>query len=387
MRNLATIQQIKSIRPIEQADAIECAQILGWQVVVKKSDGFKVGDLVVYCEIDSIMPDRPEFDFLRNSKGLMQRIRTVKLRGQISQGIAFPLSILPSSPTGGSWCGYFEGQDVTEVMGVTKWEVEIPTSLRGSQRSIMKIRFPEWMPEWARSFMGRFLPSVAKMLWNKPTGESFPSWIPKTDETRVQVLQSLLASYEDVSAVITEKLDGSSVTCYLKDGEFGVCSRNIDLKKEAGNAFWDTVIAHDIEKKMRAYSGHYLTNFAIQGELIGEGIQGNKYKLKGKDIRFFNVFNIDTQRYLSHREFRLVIEDCLKEQTVPILEVGVPIVNDSDFYVQKSEGRSVLCDTLREGIVIRPLEDTIDFTISKLQAARVSFKAVSPTFLLKSNDN
>src|SRR6056297_506501 len=91
MRKLASIQKIRSLDPIEGADAIERATVLGWQLVVKKGE-FKPGDLAVYCEIDSLMPERPEFEFLKPRK---MRIRTVRLRGQVSQGICFPLSILP----------------------------------------------------------------------------------------------------------------------------------------------------------------------------------------------------------------------------------------------------------------------------------------------------
>ena len=245
MRNLATIQVINSIKPIPGADSIECVRVLGWDVVVKKSDGFQVGDKICYCEIDSILPDKPEFEFLKNSKGVMQRIRTVKLRGQISQGIVFPLSVLPEGE-------YKEGQDVTELLGVTKWEIEVESSLRGKQKSSVKIQFPDWMPQWARKYMVKYFLGLSRFLFNKKMGATFPPFIPKTDETRVQVLQGLLKEYEGVDSYITEKLDGSSITIYLNNGEFGVCSRNIDLKEEQGNAFWDTVRARDIEKKFKA---------------------------------------------------------------------------------------------------------------------------------------
>jgi RNA ligase (TIGR02306 family) len=93
MRKLASIQKIVDIRPIDGADKIEVAQVLGWEVVVAKKDEFKVGDLVIYIEIDSIVPDKSEFDFLRDRKF---RVRTIKLRKQVSQGLILPLSILPS---------------------------------------------------------------------------------------------------------------------------------------------------------------------------------------------------------------------------------------------------------------------------------------------------
>ena len=112
MRKLASIQKIVSLEPIKDADKIEKATVLGWELVVAKKDNFKVGDLVVYCEVDSILPDKPEFEFLRERKF---RIKTIKLRGQVSQGICFPLSILPKAK-------YNEGEDVTEVFGARKYD-------------------------------------------------------------------------------------------------------------------------------------------------------------------------------------------------------------------------------------------------------------------------
>jgi RNA ligase (TIGR02306 family) len=166
MRKLASIQKIKSLEPIEGADAIEKATVLGWQLAVKKGE-FKVGDLAVYCEIDSLLPDRPEFAFLK-PRGM--RIRTIRLRGQVSQGICFPLSILPEDiePQ--------EDMDVTEILGITKYEPPIPAYLSGKVKG------------------------------------KFPSFIPKTDETRVQVLQKVLDKYQGISCYVSEKLDGSSAT-------------------------------------------------------------------------------------------------------------------------------------------------------------------------------
>jgi len=172
MRKLASIQRIKAIEPIPNADAIVKATVLGWQVVVKK-DEFTVGDFCVYAEIDSVFPEKPEFEFLRNKHF---RIRTVKMRGQISQGICFPLSILPQDiPIG-------EGYDVTEALGIVKYEPPIPSDLVG----------------------------VVKGM--------FPSFIPKTDETRVQVLQELLDEHQGKACYVTEKVDGTSATFYIRDG-------------------------------------------------------------------------------------------------------------------------------------------------------------------------
>ena len=327
MRKLASIQRIKALEPIPGADAIVAATVLGWQVVVKK-DQFTVGDLCVYCEIDSLFPDKPDFEFLR-IRGM--RIRTMRLRGQVSQGICFPLAILPPNVP------VAEGLDVTEAMGITKYEPPIPARLSG----------------------------VAKGL--------FPSFVPKTDETRVQVLGNVLTELAGMRCYVTEKLDGSSATYYLRNGEFGVCSRGLDLLEDDKNSFWTVARALDIEGKLRAY-GH---NIAVQGELIGEGIQGNKYNLRGQTVRFFNVFDIDR---FAHYDFGAFVAMILESglETVPILDDTFTLIDNVPDLVARSEGQSVLAAVLREGIVIRPLTEQ-----RHPELGRVSFKVINPIFLLK----
>ena len=112
MRKLATIREVADIRPIQGADNIEVAQIDGWECVVRKGE-FHVGEHVIYVEVDSVLPDRPEFEFMRNRKF---RVRTIKLRGQVSQGLVFPLAVLPvGTPTE-------LGQDVTKELGIEKYD-------------------------------------------------------------------------------------------------------------------------------------------------------------------------------------------------------------------------------------------------------------------------
>ncbi len=326
MRKLASIQRIKALEAIENADTILKATVLGWQLVVKKGE-FQVGDLCVYCEIDCLMPDRPEFEFLK-ARGM--RVRTIRLRGQISQGICFPLDILPEGTD------IEEDLDVTALLGITKYEAPIPASLSG----------------------------VAK--------GKFPSFIPKTDETRIQVLEDLLEKYEGKSFYIAEKLDGSSVTYYLRDGEFGVCSRNLELIETEDNTLWKVARALKIEEKLRELGG----NYAIQGELIGESIQSNKYKLRGQHIRFFNVFNIDTYKYLNMADFLATIEK-MGLETVPILDTNFKLIKDIPSLVALSIGHSQLYKVQREGLVLRPLEEGYD------RDGRLSFKVINPKFLLK----
>jgi RNA ligase (TIGR02306 family) len=327
MRKLATIQKIKSLELIANADSIEKATVLGWQLVVKKGE-FSVGELCVYCEIDSVFPDLEPFAFLK-PRGM--RIRTVRLRGQISQGICFPLSILPENYP------VEEGADVTDVLGIQKYEPILPASLSGLVKGV------------------------------------FPSFIPKTDETRVQVLQELLNKYEGEPCYVAEKLDGSSVTYFLKDGEFSVCSRNLELLETADNTFWTVARKLDIENKLRRLGG----NYALQGELIGPGIQGNKYQLKAQTVYFFNVFDIDRYAYLDYPQFVELIRQ-LALEPVPVVDEAFLLKADIPSLVEMAGGRSVFNPAVwREGVVIRPLAEKNDLL------GRVSFKAINPEFLLK----
>lgn len=335
MRKLASIQKIKSLDPIEGADAIERASVLGWQLVVKKGE-FNVGDLCVYCEIDSLLPDKAEFEFLRPRK---MRIRTVRLRGQISQGICFPLSFLPAD------FEINEDTDCTEALGIVKYEPPVPAHLSG----------------------------IAK--------GKFPSFIPKTDETRVQVMQRLLDKYKGETCYITEKLDGSSATFYIHQNEFGVCSRNLDLLEDGENTFWKVARALDIETKLRSLNG----NFALQGELVGEYIQDNKLKLRGHTVYFFNIFDIDRFEYVPYIRFVKTVGE-LGLQTVPILSTDYTLSNNIESIIQLATRKSAVNPQVwAEGIVIRPLTEKIDLILSNenFNNGRVTLKAINPEFLLK----
>lgn len=335
MRKLASIQRIINLETIEGADAIEKATVLGWQLVVKKGE-FGIGDLCVYCEIDSLMPDRPEFDFLR-PRGM--RIKTIRLRGQVSQGICFPLSILPDG------FALEEGIDCTDILGIVKYEVPVPACLGGIVKG------------------------------------KFPGFIPKTDETRVQVLQKLLDKYRGEKCFVTEKLDGSSATFYINNGEFGVCSRNFELLEDTENSFWKVARQMEIEKKLRSVN----RNYAIQGELIGEGVQGNKLRLRGQTVLFFNAFDIDRFEYLPLGRF-LELFRKLELPTVPIISQSYELDNDINAIILMATVRSnLLPDTWAEGVVIRPLIERRDMILSNenFNSGRVSFKAINPEFLLK----
>jgi RNA ligase (TIGR02306 family) len=331
-RKLATIQRILNIEPIVNADAIEKATILGWQCVVKKGE-LKIGDQCIYCEIDSIMPDKVEFEFLRPRK---MRVRTIRLRGVISQGLALPLSYLPSGV-------YEDGQEVTEEMGITFYQPPIPENLKGLVKG------------------------------------PFPAFMPKTDETRVQVLQGVLDRHKGSICYVTEKVDGTSATYYLRDGVFGVCSRNMELLESEGNLYWKMARTLDIEKKLSRYG----KNIAVQGEIIGHGVQGNPLKLEGQKVLFFNVFDIDKYAYLDFESFleALALMDL---ESVPIVDVGFQLHNDINEYVKNATGKSKLSPKeWREGIVIRPLKEVVSLEMSTgFNNGRLTFKVINPEYLL-----
>lgn len=322
-RKLASVQRIKNLEPIPGADTIVKATVLGWQLVVKENE-FAVGDLCVYVEIDSVLPDKPQFEFLRPRHF---RIRTIKLRGQVSQGICFPLGMLPCTiePE--------EGLDVTEALGIVKYEPPVPISLSGLMKG------------------------------------SFPSFIPKTDETRVQVLQDLLDEHKGKRCYITEKLDGTSITCYVRDSEFGVCSRNMELV-EGDNLYWKVARQMSLEEKLRSLG----KNVALQGELMGTGIQSNKLKLTGNTIFCFSLFWIDEYQYAGYEEWKSIVQDEWKLSLVPVITDTYRLSNDISALLKMAEIPSCINSTvMAEGIVIR-LKD---------EKEHVSFKAISNAFLLK----
>jgi RNA ligase (TIGR02306 family) len=338
-RKLASVRKIIDLSPIEGADKIELATIDGWKVVVAKDVNHKVGDLIVYCEVDSFLPIREEFEFLRKTSFKKMgdqegfRLKTIRLRGQISQGLIVPLDVLLKH--GVSSDDVFEGLDVTGMLDIIKYEPPVPAELSGKVKGL------------------------------------FPSFIRKTDEERVQNLSSEYEKYRAKNKLggkfyVTEKLDGSSATFYVKDEVFSVCSRNLELLETEGNTFWKVARELDLEGKLRTLD----FNVCLQGELIGEGVQGNPYKIKGQTVRFFNGFNIDTQENIPFLEF-VELTQKLGLKTVPILEFDFDLPNSIDNMLEYAESPSILNTNFsREGVVVRSYDRTI------------SFKSISNQFLL-----
>lgn len=318
VRKLATIATVLEVFPIEGADAIEGVKIRGWNVVVKKGE-YKVGDKTIYVEVDSVLPDglaeelreelkvlnrqlskadsdeekadikakmaeisamntRPEFEFLRSVKF---RIKTRRILGLVSQGICFPLSILENC----NILNLEEDADVTDALGIVQYEE----------------------------------PEAGANLGGDAKGELGSLGILMSDEQRIENLSKVYPKLKEFTYVVTEKLEGASVSYVLKNGVFNVCSRSLNLNENENNSFWRVAHRLEVEEKMRAYGKiHGLTNWSIQGELVGEGVQGNIYKLKGLTARFYNAFNIDTQEYYEYTEFIEMIKE-MGLETCPVI--------------------------------------------------------------------
>ncbi len=363
IRKLAHVEKILSLTPIEGADKIETALVLGWQCVVKKGE-FRVGEMIVYIELDSIVPEKPEYEFLRDRKF---RVRTIKLRKQISQGLVLPLSVLPAERHMGR---LKEGADVTELLGIIKYD---PQAQKEAMETDPRLKNP------FIKFMSRFKWFRRVFLQNRKGG--FPTWIAKTDEERIQNMPRILVTEVGTLFEITEKLDGQSVTFFLKKNkqklfgeqyEFGVCSRNNRLSKPDNSSWWTIAKELNIEKALRSLinDNDYIV---LQGEILGTNIQGNKYKVRKFEFYAFNLIWPDLKASWHFMEYQL---RPFNVKCVPFISSGFALPETMEGIVNLAGiSRSELNrDTIREGIVVRNYEKNI------------SFKVINPEFLLKNNE-
>jgi RNA ligase (TIGR02306 family) len=324
---LASIQTIADIRPIDGADRIEAATVLGYQTVIKKGE-FRPGDLCVWHEPDTVAAEKPEYEFLRK-QGF--RLKVSRFKGQVSQGLALPLNLLPEAH-------YSVGDDVTALTGIRKYEKPLSPNLVG----------------------------VAK--------GAFPSWIPRTDEPNLRSFPAALSEFIGRQCAITQKVDGTSATYYLKDGQFGVCTRNLELLDDPSSMFWRLAAEHRLSAALATLGG----DFALQGEVHGEGIQGNHLAVKGVSLAVFNLFDIASHAYASHTALEQFCD-----------ATGLPRVRE----IWRGEFRFTLAELVElascqdyasgrpaEGIVIRPLEETRSLV---LESGRLSAKIISERYALK----
>jgi len=377
MRNLATIQKIDSIKSINGADNIECVTVLGWEVVTKKGE-FKVNDLIIFIEIDSVVPDKPEFEFLRVRKF---RVRTIKLKKQVSQGLVVPVTMLKDNPK--FWTGpigFFGkvGDDVTEALGIEKYltpseqdeEYQLQQAVK-LEKSIFKkflMRFA-----WYRRYINR----------NKIKG-TFPSWISKTDEERIQNMPRVLEDFKNKVVYVTEKVDYQSVTFTgrmipkykilgkysPKKYQFIVCSRN-GINNDKNSLYWKIATKYNIESILK-----YNPTLTIQGEQGSTNVQGNKYGISEPTLWVFNIIDHETKHQFNYAE---LLNFCMKWglTTVPFIEyyklseLGSTVTE----LVEYSKGFSKINPKVkREGVVVRGFEND-----KKL----FSFKVINPDFLLQ----
>jgi RNA ligase (TIGR02306 family) len=344
-RKLVTIRRVRGVHPIPNADNIELSLIDGWQTVTRK-DEFCVGDLGVYFEIDSFLPIEDRYEFLRPSsyKQLEDgtegfRLKTIKLRKVLSQGLLLPLELFPEIPVDSVALSC--GRDVTDLLHVTKYEPPLPADLHGLVKG------------------------------------NFPSDIPKTDQGRIQNQLHFFTLYEDVWFEASEKVNGTSVTYYYRDGEFGVCSRNLDLKETKANSFWLMARKLDLEEKLRRLG----ENIAIQAELAGPKIAKNPLKLPEQQLFVFNIWNLERHCYLTPNE-RMQYIRVLELDHVPIIHSTTPIFqlcDTIDKLLAYAHGKSLINPAVdREGVVFKST-DLIEGQI-------VSFKVVDNEYLLKEKE-
>jgi hypothetical protein len=358
MRKLASIKIVSDMMPIEGKDKIALAMVDGWQVIINK-DQIKLGDKVVYCEIDSVMPETEQFEFLRSKKF---RIKTMKMAGVISQGICFPLSILPVG-------NYELDQDVTNILGIKQYEETMDIERTSVSETNTK-KYPKFLMKfsWFR-----------KLVLPKKQAKGFPEFISKTDETRIQNAPFYLQNKNEWIA--TEKVDGQSGTFFLRKEkgkglfkkttyDFGVCSRNLRLWNEDTSSYWTVAHKYNIKQVLTDNIGD-MKYLAIQGECVAANVQGNKYKVIKPDLYVFNV--LTPQGRLGSVEAK---EWCEKNglKFVPILDEHYVLPDSVKEVLEYAHGTSKLYDTLREGVVFRSKD------------GKQSFKAVDPLFLLKHDE-
>lgn len=338
-RKLARIVRIDAITPIKKADAIECAHIGGWPSVIKKGE-YQVGDTVIYVEIDSFLPEgNPAWQFLVDKLPIEfngvrgHNLHSMTLRGQPSQGLILPLLTLGPCPS------VELGQDVSEMLGIYKYEPPLPPDL------------------------------LEKAIGYRP------STIPETDEERIQNLADKLEEWKAEGVVLTweesEKLEGNSCSWALIEGVFSVCSRQVVYRQSEDVPMWAVALRHNVEAKLRERFGN--RSIVLQGELVGPGVEGNIYELKEHEFYLFRVYEVETGTWMTPDERQALAEE-LGIKHVPVLTAEFvlgPDVTMADL-LARADGPSVVNPKKRrEGNVYKAKGKH-----------KLSFKVVSNKYLL-----
>ena len=325
---LATIQRIKAVSPCPNSDNLDLVQVLGWQVVTKRGE-YSVGDLAVYITIDTILPERPEFEFLRNKNF---RIKPIRLRGSESAGILFPLSILPPHKADAEGLDLYEGSDVTNTIGCLHYEKPIPAELAGQALGML------------------------------------PGFLIMTDESNLRSYPDALPELWGRPYYITRKDDGCSGTFFVNADEFGVCSRRIHLKESEGNGFWRMARKYDLANVIKAAFPNQA--MAIQGEVCGPGIQDNHLGLTELELHVFNLFDIKTRGYLNYEKLTQFCKDhCLTMVTT--IGEGTAFGFNIEELVKFASEQKYPNGFPAEGVVVRPQEGFTSGVLKKVWSGKV----------------
>lgn len=361
MSNLASIQKIIKLTPIEGADKIETATVLGWEIVVKKGE-YKLGDLCSYIQIDTVVPELPEYEFLRERKF---RVRTIKLRKQISQGLIVPLPIACNNSS--KWK---EGDDITELLGVKKYEKPDNNPERYEKPRMPKVWYKKWIYLFKYNILFKMFPKLQKL-----SRSPFPKHLVSiTDEERIQNIPQVLTQYSGKEFIVSYKLDGSSITIIhskvLGKSKFRICSRRFELhdkKNDWHKVFIDTDFSYEISKLVSYFK---TDDIIVQGEAVGK-FNGNHHNLQKEQIRLFNIY-VNGKR-LNQKEF---MEVC-RANNIPHCPLYKQITLNHTLpeILQESEIKDLLNPNVdAEGLVWRCVEDNF------------SFKVINNKFLLKNNE-
>jgi hypothetical protein len=354
--NLASIQKIIKIAPIDGADMIVTATVLGWEVVIKK-DEYQVGDLCTYIQIDTIVPALPEYEFLKERK---YRVRTIKLRKQISQGLIVPLPA-------GKWK---EGDDVTELLGIKKYNKPDNNPERDDKPRMPKSGIQKWIYLFKYNFLFKLFPFL-----KVKTRSDFPrNLVSITDEERIQNIPQVLEKYAGKTFVVSYKLDGSSITIIhnkvLGKSKFRICSRRFELHDKKNDWYKVFMATHFADEILNLVAHFKTDNIIVQGEAIGK-FNGNHHNLSNDEIRLFNIF-VDGKR-INQNEFYKVCT-VLNIPHCPLYK-QVILQHTLAEVLAMSEIKDVLNPAVEaEGLVWRCVEDNL------------SFKAINNKYLLKNNE-
>lgn len=324
---------------------IERASVLGWHVVVKKGE-YNVGDLCTYIQIDTVVPELEEYDFLRERK---YRVRTIKLRKQISQGLIVPL---PK----GKWK---EGDDLTEIMGIKKYEKPDNNPERYERPRMPKVWYKKYIYLFKYNVLYKLFPSL-----KKKQRSSFPTnLVGITDEERIQNMPQILTSHAGKEFVVSYKLDGSSITVIhnkvMGKSKFRICSRRFELHDKK-NDWYNVFTKNNFDREILKLVDHFKTNdIIVQGEAIGK-FNGNHHNLQSDQIKLFNIY-VQGKR-LRQDEF----EKVCTMWNIPFCPIYkyITLSHTMDEILKVSEIKYLINPKVEaEGLVWRCIEDNTSFKV------------------------